>query len=143
MVRPDRDRSRAFDARARVRGPSRRRERALNTGRVYDLVGHVIGLLSLARPRRARGVTQYVSDRGLAFLILKRRGYSAITFGHVIVSLAPLTERGWRHELAHVGQYDRLGLRFIPLYLWHYSRVGYARHPFEREAEAESLDSTM
>lgn len=85
----------------------------------------------------------YETDRGLAHLILKRRGYSAITFGHVIVTLAPLTAQGWRHELAHCGQYDRLGLLFIPLYLWHYARVGYALHPFEREAIAKSLDSTV
>ncbi len=82
-----------------------------------------------------------MSGRGLARLFLARRGYSAITFGHVIVSMAPLTERGWRHELAHVAQYDRLGLRFIPLYLWHYARVGYARHPFEREAEDFAIHS--
>ena len=86
-------------------------------------------------------MTHYVGARGLAWLILKRRGYSAITFGHVVVSLGPMSERGWRHELVHVAQYDRLGLRFIPLYLWHYARVGYARHPFEREAESESVDS--
>jgi hypothetical protein len=87
-------------------------------------------------------VTHYVSDRGLAHLILTRRGYSAITFGHVIVSARPLDEPGWRHELAHVAQYDRLGLLFLPMYLWHYARVGYARHPFEREAHAKSVDST-
>lgn len=84
-----------------------------------------------------------MSDRGLAHLVLRRRGYSAITFGHVVVSVAPLTERGWRHELVHVEQYDRLGLAFVPLYLWHYARVGYARHPFEREAEARSVNSQV
>ena len=87
-------------------------------------------------------MTCYVSPRGISWLFLRRRGYSAITFGHVVTSTSPLTERGWRHELAHVAQYDRLGLAFIPLYLWHYARVGYARHPFEREAEALSVDST-
>lgn len=66
--------------------------------------------------------------------MLTRRGYSAITFGHVVVSARDLDERGWRHELAHVAQYDRYGLLFGPLYLWHYARVGYREHPFEREA---------
>jgi len=47
-----------------------------------------------------------------------------------------MSEHNWRHELARVAQYDRLGLAFIPLYLWHYARGGYARHPLEREAEA-------
>ncbi len=67
--------------------------------------------------------------------MLARRGYGAITLGHVIVTTRPLDERGWRHELVHVAQYDRYGLAFVLLYLWHYARVGYARHPFEREAE--------
>jgi hypothetical protein len=98
-------------------------------------------VLSFARPRRERGVLHYVSDRGLAYLVLKRRNYSAITFSHVVISIGPLTEHGWRHELAHVGQYDRLGLRYVPLYLWHYARVGYARHPFEREAEESAIHS--
>lgn len=108
---------------------------------MYDVLGHLLGLLSLARPRRERGVFHYVSARGLAHLVLGRRNYSAITFGHVVISVAPLTERGWRHELAHVAQYDRLGLRFVPLYLWHYARLGYARHPFEREAEESAIHS--
>jgi hypothetical protein len=79
--------------------------------------------------------------RGVAYLFLARRRYYAITFGHVVISVGTMTEHNWRHELAHVAQYDRLGLAFIPLYLWHYARVGYARHPFEREAESESVDS--
>jgi len=41
----------------------------------------------------------------------------------------------WRHELAHVQQYERYGLAFLPLYLWLYARHGYAAHPFEREAD--------
>ncbi|HYY53893.1 MAG TPA: hypothetical protein VFA01_00805 [Candidatus Dormibacteraeota bacterium] len=110
----------------------------MNAGRVYDAVGHAFGLLSLARPRRERGITHYVSapPRGLAYLFLARRGYYAITFSHVVVSVGTMTEHNWRHELAHTAQYDRLGIAFIPLYLWHYARIGYARHPFEVEAEA-------
>ena len=52
------------------------------------------------------------------------------------MSVRPLDEKGWRHELVHVAQFDRYGLLMVPLYLWHYARVGYARHPFEREANA-------
>jgi hypothetical protein len=76
-----------------------------------------------------------VSDRGLANRILTRRGYVAITFGHVIVFTREPTLMLWRHELAHVAQYERFGLAFLPLYLWLYARHGYAAHPFEREAE--------
>lgn len=86
-----------------------------------------------------RGVAHYQSARGLAALVLTRRGFSAITFGRVIVSTAPMSERTWAHELAHVEQYERLGLAFIPIYVWHYLRVGYADHPLEREAVAKSV----
>jgi hypothetical protein len=83
-----------------------------------------------------------VSDRGLSRLILSRRGYVAITFGHVIVFAKEPTPVLWRHELAHVKQYERYGLAFLPLYLWLYARHGYAGHPFEREArEAARLEA--
>lgn len=66
--------------------------------------------------------------------MLTRRGYVAITFGHVIVFSVEPTPVLWRHELAHVRQYERYGLAFLPLYLLQYARHGYAAHPFEREA---------
>jgi hypothetical protein len=75
-----------------------------------------------------------VSDRGLAHLILTRRGFGAITFGHVIVSATAPSEAVWRHELRHVRQYDRLGLAFLPLYLWYRVKFGYFNHPLERDA---------
>lgn len=75
-----------------------------------------------------------MSDRGLAHVILSRRGYSAITFGHVIVSAREPADEIWRHELGHVRQYDRLGCAFLPLYLLLYQRRGYRDHPLERDA---------
>ncbi|HEV8229476.1 MAG TPA: hypothetical protein VGQ86_05925 [Candidatus Limnocylindria bacterium] len=90
--------------------------------------------MSLARPRFRDRCFLYVSDRGLARLILTRRGYAAITFGHVVVFSREPTDALWRHELRHVRQYDRLGLAFLPLYLRLYARHGYARHPLERDA---------
>jgi hypothetical protein len=79
-----------------------------------------------------------VSDRGLARLILSRRGYAAITFGHVIVSVREPTDQLWAHERGHVRQYRRLGCAFLPLYLFLYARHGYAAHPLEREASRPS-----
>jgi hypothetical protein len=76
----------------------------------------------------------YVADRGLARLILSRRGYAAITFGHVIVSADQPTPALFQHERRHVAQYERIGLAFLPLYLKLYRRHGYAAHPLEREA---------
>ena len=81
------------------------------------------------------GCFLYVSDRGLAHLVLTRRGYTAITLGHVVVFVREPIDALWRHEMRHVRQYERLGLAFLPLYLWWYSRHGYAEHPLERDAD--------
>ncbi|HKY51693.1 MAG TPA: hypothetical protein VJP45_10595 [Candidatus Limnocylindria bacterium] len=99
-----------------------------------DPIGHLLGRLSFARPRFRDGCFLYVSGRGLAHLILTRRGYVAITFGHVLVFAREPTEELWRHELRHVKQYERLGLAFLPVYLRMYARHGYAKHPLERDA---------
>lgn len=99
-----------------------------------DAIGHLVGALSFARPRFREGCFLYVSDRGLARLILSRRGYAAITFGHVIIAATEPTDALWYHERGHVRQYERLGCAFLPLYLLLYARHGYAAHPLEREA---------
>ncbi len=99
-----------------------------------DPLGHALGLLSGARPRVRDGCFTYVADRGLARLVLARRGYAAITFGRVIVSARELDDLLWRHERRHVAQYERIGLAFLPLYLWLYARHGYLAHPLERDA---------
>lgn len=101
-----------------------------------DPIGHLVGVLSGARPRFREGCFLYVSDRGLARLILSRRGYSAITFGHVIVAAGVPPERIWRHELRHVRQYESLGCAFLPLYVLLYLRHGYGAHPLERDASS-------
>ena len=44
-------------------------------------------------------------------------GWLAITVGPVIVSWRPLDAAELAHELEHVGQWRRHGLRFIPRYL--------------------------
>ena len=75
-----------------------------------------------------------MSDRGLARLILSRRGYSAITFGHVIVAARDPADPIWLHELRHMRQYERIGCAFLPLYLLLYRRHGYRGHPLERDA---------
>lgn len=101
-----------------------------------DPLGHLVGLLSGALPRFRDGCWLYVSDRGLARLILSRRGYLAVTFGHVVVAAVEPPDPIWRHELRHVHQYERLGCAFLPLYLIEYARHGYASHPLERDASS-------
>jgi hypothetical protein len=93
-----------------------------------------VGLLSGALPRVRDGCFLYVSDRGLAHLILTQRGFGAITFGHVIISNVEPSPSVWRHELRHVAQYERIGLAFLPLYLWFRAARGYLDHPLERDA---------
>ena len=102
-----------------------------------DPIGHLVGLLSFAFPRRRDGCFLYVSDRGLAHLVLTRRGFGAITFGHVIVANHEPSIEVWRHELRHVAQYERLGLAFLPLYLWYRAKYGYLKHPLERDASED------
>src|SRR5207245_5273955 len=77
----------------------RGRDHPLTLGRTLvghhaDPIGHVLGLLSFALPRRRDGCLLYVSDRGLAHLVLTRRGFGAITFGHVIVASLEPTPAG-------------------------------------------------
>ncbi len=76
----------------------------------------------------------YVADRGIARLALSRRGYAAITFGHVIVATGAPSVALMAHERRHVAQYRRIGCAFLPLYVAWYLRRGYAAHPLERDA---------
>jgi len=99
-----------------------------------DPLGHLLGLLSGARPTFRDRCFVYVADRGLSRYVLSRRGYVAITLGHVIVASHELDPALLRHEQRHVAQYERVGLAFLPLYVLLYRRHGYVSHPLEREA---------
>jgi hypothetical protein len=100
------------------------------------LIGLGFGLLSGAVPRPCQGLLVAHSNQGLAYLLLTRRGFGAITFGRVIVSAVPITLRLLAHESHHARQYEVLGPFFLPIYLWLQARHGYANNPLEREAEA-------
>lgn len=102
-----------------------------------DPLGHLVGVLSGARPRFREGVFLYVSDRGLSRWVLSRRGYAAITLGHVVIAGREPSAALLRHERRHVEQYERLGLSFLPLYLLLYRRHGYAGHPLELDAAGQ------
>ena len=49
-----------------------------------------------------------------------------MTLGHVVLCVDEIDEAMWRHELAHVAQYERLGALFLPAYglasLWALAR---------------------
>lgn len=66
----------------------------------------------------------------------------AITVGRWIFAWRPLNDAELAHELAHVRQWQRYGLLFIPRYLrasWRAVRAGgdrYRDNAFERAAQA-------
>jgi hypothetical protein len=100
------------------------------------LIGLVFALLSGAIPRCDDGLLVARSNRGLAYAFLTRRGFTAITFGRVVVSAVPITLTLLTHESHHARQYDVLGPYFLPIYLYLHARHGYLANPLEREAEA-------
>lgn len=70
--------------------------------------------------------------------------FGAITFGHVIVAVdGDQLRRSRAHEQVHVGQYERWGILFFPLYLGSSlkallrGRQPYWDNRFEREARRE------
>jgi hypothetical protein len=99
-------------------------------------LGVAFALLSAAWPRPRQGLLVAQSHRGLAHLFLTRRGFTAITFGRVVVSAVPLTPRLLVHESHHARQYEVLGPFFVPIYLFLHAWRGYWANPLEVEAEA-------
>jgi hypothetical protein len=115
----------------------------------YTLVGLVVAAFA-----RSRGGTVTVRDgvveayggplRQLPRIRLAG-GVGAITLGHVVLA-THAKQMGWSrvHERAHVRQYERWGLLFVPVYLVEAIRVllrggnAYADNKYEKEArEAE------
>lgn len=116
------------------------RRHLTRVGAVWGLPNTVLGLgfacASGAIPRRCGGLLLAVANRGLARLFLTRRGFSAVTFGRVVVCTLPPTPDLLVHEGHHARQYDVLGPFFLPVYLWHQLRRGYWENPLELEAAA-------
>ncbi len=98
------------------------------------LLGLAFAGLSLASMSYSQGVLVAASTRGLACVFLRRRGYSAITLGRVVITTVPLTPALWVHELTHLEQSERWGPLFLPAYLYWYLRAGYRDNPFEKAA---------
>jgi len=97
--------------------------------------GLVLVAVSGAGVRIEDGVLLVRGARGPVGLYLRRRGFAATAWGHVILSAPTSLSPGLlAHELVHVRQAERLGALFAPLYLVLLARYGYARHPMERAA---------
>lgn len=97
--------------------------------------GAVLALLSGGRPAARDGVVVVAAARGPVGAMLSRRGFSATTLGHVVITVADEPSAALlAHELAHTRQAERLGVAFGPLYVGLLARYGYRRHPMERAA---------
>jgi hypothetical protein len=99
------------------------------------LLGALLGLLTFQRPRLAHGLLLFDrSARGYSKLV-PLFGYTAQTFGFVIIGTERVEGRLLAHERAHVRQYMAWGPLFLPAYGVLFLRFGYRRHPFEVAAE--------
>jgi len=109
-------------------------------GFVWALPGTIIGLLlgatTLSRPRARDGVLVFSEARGFGALH-RRIGFTAITFGRVVIANRPLNDRSWAHELVHVRQWEILGPFMILAYPLA-SVAGYRRNPFEAAARRKA-----
>ena len=81
------------------------------------LLGLAAALASLAPPHREGPILLCRSNRGFARWFLIRRGYSAITLGHLLLVTTEPTPTILRHEMVHVRQAERWGPLFVPVYL--------------------------
>jgi hypothetical protein len=95
------------------------------------LIGLVLGLLTFQAPRVHRGVLVFDRHaRGWSWLV-RAFGYSAQTFGFVVIGAGTIEGRLFDHEHAHVRQYCAWGPLYLPVYGLLFLRYGYRRHPFE------------
>lgn len=102
-------------------GSGYRRTLALFAARAWaspnTLLGLAAALASLSLPRRSGPILICRSSRGFARLFLLRRGYHAVTLGHVVLMASEASPDLISHEMVHVRQSERWGPFFVPAYL--------------------------
>lgn len=108
---------------------------------LIGIIAAIIWLSSGAKARIAHGVLEIHGGK-LAYWMM-RRGFAAMTLGHVILGFSAARLDQLRpHEHVHVRQAERWGILFIPAYLlaglWQRVRGRhiYYDNPFELEAFA-------
>ncbi len=114
-----------------------------------SMPGLALALVALALGARGQvvdGVLEVAGGRLARWL--RRSGFVAITFGHVVLGLSHEELARHRvHEHAHVRQYERWGLLFFPLYLgagllaWLRHGRPYWHNHFERQARAAEAEA--
>jgi len=98
------------------------------------LIGLLLGAFTFQKPRIHRGVLLFDREARGWSRVVRRFGYSAQTFGFVMIGAGPIEGRLFDHERAHVRQYCQWGPLFLPVYGLLFLGYGYRRHPFERAA---------
>lgn len=118
----------------------------------YTLLGLLLGTIGLCTGTRARIRGRVIEFYGGAVTWLLRqfffgRGAAAFTLGHTVLGqTAADLDTVRRHELVHVGQFERWGPLMGPAYLgcslvlWLQGRKPYHDNPFERQAYEEGAD---
>ena len=76
-----------------------------------------VGLCLAPFFRRRRAVDGVLLCEGATWPSRLGWNYSAITFGHVVLSVRDVSPSLMRHEMVHVRQYERWGPLFVPAYL--------------------------
>jgi hypothetical protein len=108
-----------------------------------SLVGALLALFFRSR-RVADGV---LVCEGAEWPRKLRWPFRAMTLGHIVLCVDDLDDATMRHELAHVRQFEKLGVFFMPAYLlaaaWAALRGGhfYRDNYFEADARRRSATS--
>ena len=102
------------------------------------VLGLILGAFSFRRPRVVEGLVVFEGSTG-SLWVVRRFRRSAVTYGHVVLTVHPLRGRLLAHELHHVRQYERLGIFYIPVYVLVWLFTGYRRHPMEASARRAEL----
>ena len=109
------------------------------------LLGVAASLASLTVPRPAGPIIVSRSNRGFARWFLTRRGFCAITLGHLVLLTGEEGPEILSHEMVHVRQVERWGPLFLPAYLLAMvamrlrGRDPYLDNPFEVEARRAAI----
>jgi hypothetical protein len=105
-----------------------------------SLLGLLAALASLSLPRMRGPIAVTRSSRGFAGWFLAKRGYCAITLGHLVLLTRDAPDDVLSHEMVHVHQVERWGPLFLPAYIVSMlavrfrGRDPYWDNPFEAEA---------
>jgi len=98
------------------------------------LLGLLLGVFTFQVPRIDSGILLFDQHARGWSRVVRRFGYSAQTFGFVMIGAERIEGPLFLHERQHVRQYCQWGPFFLPVYGLLFLGYGYRRHPFEVSA---------